>query len=112
VKVGDAIAGLIGNELAYSLDCGESATEFGKMDMRISIFGYEKTIVEYSKNKVRNLGSRNNRKKGDARNASEVFNKVVTGLPEIFVSGGGTLLAVEQFQSTIFHGLLRHGVKS
>lgn len=87
VEVGDAVTQCIGDEMAYSLDCGESAAEPGKISVRIYIFGYDKKIIEYRKNKVRELCIKNNGKEGDAKQASEFFNKVVTGLPDIFASG-------------------------
>lgn len=86
-KVGDAVTRFIGDEMAYSLDSGESAAEPGKIGVRIYVFGYEKEIVEYRKNSIRSVCLKNNGEEGDARNASEFFNKVVTGLHDIFASG-------------------------
>lgn len=86
-EVGEAVTRFIGDEMAYSLDSGESAAEFGKIGVRIYIFGYDKEIVEYRKNRVRRICLENNGREGAAENASEFFNKVVTGLHDIFAAG-------------------------
>lgn len=87
VNVGDAVTRFVGDEMAYSLDCGESAAEFGKIDVRIHIFGYEKETIMHRKNKIRDICLKNNGKEGNAENAFEFFNKVVTGLHDIFAIG-------------------------
>lgn len=87
VKIGDAVTRFVGEEMVHSLDCGESAAEPGKIGVRIYVFGYEKEIVEYRKNGIRGICLKNNGEEGDVKNASEFFNKVVTGLPDIFAAG-------------------------
>ncbi len=87
VEVGDAATRFVGDEMAYSLDCGESAAEPEKIDVRIHVFGYEKELVAYRKNRIRSVCEKNNGEEGDAKNASEFLNKVVTGLPDIFAAG-------------------------
>lgn len=87
VEVGDAVTHFIGDEMAYSLDCGESAAEPGRIGVRIYVFGYEREVIEHRKNRIRGICAKNNGEEGDARNASEFFNKVVTGLPGIFAEG-------------------------
>jgi len=86
-NVGEAVTGFIGDEMAYSFSCGESEAEPRKIGVRIQVFGYEKRIIEYRRDRIRSLCLENNGEEGDAKNAFEYFNKVVTGLHNIFASG-------------------------
>ena len=87
VKVGDAITRSFGDELAYSLDTGESAQEPGKINARIQVFGYEKGIIEYRRSRIREICIKNDGIEGDSRNSADFFNRVVTGLKDIFAGG-------------------------
>ena len=87
VKVGDAITRHVGDELAYSLDTGESALEPGKIGVRIQVFGYEKEIIEHRRGKIREICEKNNGIEGDPQNSADFFSRVVTGLKDIFAAG-------------------------
>jgi FAD/FMN-containing dehydrogenase len=87
VEVGDAVTRWIGDEMAYSLDCSEEATQKGKIGVRIYVFGYDKYIVDHRRKLIENICQTNNGREGDPKNAEETFKNVVTGLPAIFASG-------------------------
>ncbi|MBO3754417.1 MAG: FAD-binding oxidoreductase [Candidatus Brockarchaeota archaeon] len=87
VNVADEVTYLTGDEMAHTIDCGELAAEPSKITARIAVFGYERAIIEYRKNKILNLCLKNNGIEGDVENASAFFNKVVSGLHDIFVAG-------------------------
>ncbi|MEM2249353.1 MAG: FAD-binding oxidoreductase [Candidatus Bathyarchaeia archaeon] len=87
VRVGDAATREVGDEMAYSLDCGEEASKMGVVSVRIHVFGYNRQIMQCRKRLLTKICRENNGKERDPDIAKNSFSKVVAGLPGIFAAG-------------------------